>query len=232
MSLCVLTPAPLVVHLQETDPELRSLLETLRAGRCVRDLGLQPEGWERRRWVILADLLSQNAQGELVIASTGLGSNIRPVLACPSDLRVSKLDEAHQKAHLGFSHLLVRLRLDWYWPGMARDVRHAVQRCTRCSQAPHEASAALRVAERRQRQREAAAGHTGNSEPILRAVGDSVWLKSYDLRDQKLAIQWDGPYLVHAVLGDFYRLTRAGEFSLQHRKRVRLCRVGHTRAQH
>lgn len=38
----------------------------------------------------------------------------------------------HSSAHLGISKFLHRLRIDWYWPGMTRNVKRRIRLCEPC----------------------------------------------------------------------------------------------------
>ena len=51
---------------------------------------------------------------------------------CPRTSRKSVIWATHQQAHSGMSRTLSRLRLTWYWPGMAADVRKLVRTCEVC----------------------------------------------------------------------------------------------------
>ena len=41
------------------------------------------------------------------------------------------------QAHLGASKTLERVRLVWYWPGMAAHIRRTLQTCETCQMAKH-----------------------------------------------------------------------------------------------
>jgi len=58
-------------------------------------------------------------------------------LCAPPAMRREVAGEMHRLVHSGSHRTLKRLQLEWYWPGMARDVRLLVATCEICQAAKH-----------------------------------------------------------------------------------------------
>ena len=56
-------------------------------------------------------------------------------LYVPDSLRASVIDTAHSRGHLGVHKITAQLKREFYWPGMDRDIRAHVGRCTLCQRA-------------------------------------------------------------------------------------------------
>jgi hypothetical protein len=53
----------------------------------------------------------------------------------PKELRPSVIVKCHTQHHSGIMRTYHRLRLSWYWPGMARDVKRTIKKCEVCQAA-------------------------------------------------------------------------------------------------
>ena len=73
---------------------------------------------------------------KLVLPKGGSGEN-KHVTIAPSEVRNKLVWDCHSLVHSGTTRTLARLSLDWYWPGMARDVKQAVLTCEVCQAAKH-----------------------------------------------------------------------------------------------
>ena len=86
----------------------------------------------RRIPAVLSPLgLSADRAGWSTLAATAGGSE-RDRVICPTAIRRELIWDTHEQAHAGVQRVLAKLRLQWYWPSMERDVRLRVKRCEIC----------------------------------------------------------------------------------------------------
>jgi transposase InsO family protein len=91
---------------------------------------------EYKRLDMLRDSLSINSDGVLM-ADLVVGRQRRKCAVCPPQWRHDVIWQTHRMSHTGVNRTLWRLKLDWYWPGMAADVRRQVKMCGICQTAKH-----------------------------------------------------------------------------------------------
>ena len=91
--------------------------------------------WVTKRLFAIMDMLFLDKEGRLMgrIPTFNNGRS-RTVAICPSDLCEEIIQQTHTQAHLGMSKTLSRIRLNWYWPQMASEVRRYVASCATCQQ--------------------------------------------------------------------------------------------------
>jgi len=84
------------------------------------------------------DSLRFNSDGLLTITlAAGTDCSERERLVCPSALRRELIWETDRQAHIGAGPVTRCLQLQWFWPGMTRDVRFRVRKCEVCQASKH-----------------------------------------------------------------------------------------------
>jgi len=96
------------------------------------------------RW----DSLRFNSDGLLTITlAAGTNRSERKRVVCSSALRQELIWDTHKQAHARAGQVTRCLQLQWFWPGMIRDVQFRVRKCEVCQASKHGCS--TETAERR-----------------------------------------------------------------------------------
>jgi transposase InsO family protein len=69
------------------------------------------------------------------------------VTICPKNVRPAIIERTHLQHHAGVTRTYHKVKVNWYWPGMHRDVRRTVKQCEICQAAkryPHPTSKSQR----------------------------------------------------------------------------------------
>jgi transposase InsO family protein len=93
-------------------------------------------GSEFKHLASLKDHLIITKEGVLK-ANILVGKKRRQVSLCPPHWRRDVIWNTHKLMHQGINRTLWRIQLDWYWPGMAADIRRQIQSCGTCQAAKH-----------------------------------------------------------------------------------------------
>ena len=86
---------------------------------------------ELRRWHKCREQLRIRLDGVMEIRITQQ-QRAHWAVACPPSRRGTVVWKTHLMAHAGIGRTLARIRLNWYWPGMTRDVRRIINSCEKC----------------------------------------------------------------------------------------------------
>ena len=109
---------------------VRQLLEqNQRPTQATIDLG----SYELKRLCNMFDLLAikdNRLQAKLSVNNRYIWCTV-----CPKEMRPLVIQKGHTQHHSGVNRTYKRLRLNWFWPGMAADVRRSVRACEICQAA-------------------------------------------------------------------------------------------------
>ena len=86
---------------------------------------------ELRKLYTMYSLMKIREDGVLVVRIL-IGNRPREVILCPASLRDEVMWATHTFSHAGIGRSLRRIRLTWYWPGMASQIRRIVKSCEIC----------------------------------------------------------------------------------------------------
>jgi len=105
---------------------LRRLLPTFTQSKAEQQVKSAKFKYLCDRW----DSLRFNGEGLLTITlAAGTNRHERERVVCPSALRRELIWDTHKQAHVGAGRVTRCLQLQWFWPGMTRDVRLRMRAC-------------------------------------------------------------------------------------------------------
>jgi len=67
-----------------------------------------------------------------ITLAAGTNRSERERVVCPSALRWELIWDTYKQTHAGAGRVTRCLQLQWFWPGMTRDVRLRVRKCEVC----------------------------------------------------------------------------------------------------
>jgi len=121
-------------RLQATLPgKVADLVRAKKEGRRPSEAEQQVKSAEFKYFFDRWDSLRFNGDGLLTITlAAGTNRSDRERVVCPSALRREFIWDTHKQAHAGAGRVTRCLQLQWFWPGMTRDVRLRVRKCEVC----------------------------------------------------------------------------------------------------
>jgi len=126
-------------RLQESTPGVvADIYRAKKGGRRPSEEKLRQGCAELRLYCQRCDSLRIGPDGLLTITLAATdGRSDRNRVICPTAIRRELIWDTHKQAHAGVQRVLAKLRLQWYWPSIERDVRLRVKRCEVCQASKH-----------------------------------------------------------------------------------------------
>jgi transposase InsO family protein len=122
-----------LANLQQADSDIKPVYKAVQRNNQITEDELKQYNRTTKKLAELIDHMSILPDGTLAV-HLPVGGRRKQLTICPAELRKELVAEKHTQAHLGYNKTLSRLMMNWYWPGIAADVRRHVSACTTCQQ--------------------------------------------------------------------------------------------------